>query len=180
MRLLKGLAAAAAVLGFLIDPLVGGFLSLYGQKMAVKRQVARHIVRPSADDGIVLLTFTQEETRTLLRWEHPREFEYDGQMYDIIETTERGDKVTYRCWWDRAETRLNERLRALAARAFREIPKLGGERAPLPPDLHAFCRTDAGGWSAVRPGLAPEGPVALIGFYASAVLFPASPPPWAA
>gem|GEM_PF-402666 len=177
---LAGLAAAAALVALLFDPLLGNLLVLHGRKMAVKHQVARHIVRGVADDGLVLLKFTKEESRTLLRWEHPREFEFDGQMYDIVETIDLGDSVHYRCWWDKAETALNERLRALALRALGESPKLGGERAPLLPDLKPFCRIDAGGIDVPRPAPAAERLHAPAGLYGPVFLTPPAPPPWTA
>lgn len=62
-------------------------------------------------DGLVELTFSVEETRTKLRWEHEREFEYKGQMYDIVEIKSAANgTITYTCWPDDEETKLNKKL----------------------------------------------------------------------
>ena len=72
---------------------------------------------------LVLMKFTQSESQTKLRWEHAKEFEFDGQMYDIIETEIKGDSIFYRCWWDHAETMLNKQLKNLVADALEKDPK---------------------------------------------------------
>ena len=71
---------------------------------------------------LVLLKFTHEESQTKLRWVHSREFEYDGEMYDIVEKEESGDTISYWCWWDYEETQLNRKLRDLVADAMGHHP----------------------------------------------------------
>ncbi len=67
---------------------------------------------------LVLLKFTKEETQTKLRWEHSKEFEYDGQMYDIVSKEVKGDSIFYRVWWDHEETKLNKQLVKLVTSAM--------------------------------------------------------------
>ncbi|CAM3293554.1 hypothetical protein AEQU2_00479 [Aequorivita lipolytica] len=69
-------------------------------------------------EELVLLKFSKEETQTKLRWEHSKEFEYDGQMYDVVSKEIKGDSIFYRCWWDHEETKLNKKLQKLVASAF--------------------------------------------------------------
>lgn len=69
-------------------------------------------------DALVLLKFSKKEIPTKLRWEHSKEFEYDGQMYDIVDVKVKGDSIFYRCWWDHEETALNKKLKKLVALAF--------------------------------------------------------------
>jgi len=121
-RWLAGLLA----LGFLVDPIAGVSAWLQVEKAMVKKEVRRHIISGIDKDGLVLLEFSRTETEPLLRWEHSREFEYDGQMYDIVDSWVVGDTVYYRCFWDRAETRLNEQLRKLAVRSHGAAPQFGG------------------------------------------------------
>lgn len=66
---------------------------------------------------LVLLKFTKKETRTKLRWEHSREFEYNHRMYDIVEKKTVGDTVYYWCWYDHMETMLNFKLEELVSQA---------------------------------------------------------------
>ncbi len=72
--------------------------------------------------AFVLLKFTKEESETKLRWEHSREFEYAGQMYDVVEAAEQGDTTYYYCWWDHEETKLNLQLSGLVAHAMGKNP----------------------------------------------------------
>ena len=66
-------------------------------------------------DELVLLKFTDEESQTLLHWEHSKEFEYKGEMYDVVESKTEEDTVYYWCWWDNEETELNKQLDDLVA-----------------------------------------------------------------
>ncbi len=69
-------------------------------------------------EELVLLKFSKEESETKLRWEHAEEFEYNGQMYDIVSHEIKGDSIFYRCWWDYDETDLNKKLKKMVAIAF--------------------------------------------------------------
>lgn len=101
-------------------PLMVGYLHL--QQRAVKKAVKRSLMTRVADDELVLLRFSRSETETQLRWEHSREFEFDGEMYDIVRTVETADSVAYWCWHDHEETVLNRRVERLAALAWGKHP----------------------------------------------------------
>lgn len=64
---------------------------------------------------LVLLKFTRAEKETKLRWKHSKEFEFKGQMYDVVESEISGDTLSYRCWWDNEETGLNKKLTNLVS-----------------------------------------------------------------
>ena len=66
---------------------------------------------------LVLLKFSKKDTEKKLSWKHGHEFEYNRQMYDIVETAVKGDTVFYRCRKDHEETRLNRQLKELVARS---------------------------------------------------------------
>ncbi len=78
----------------------------------MRRQVEKNLLNGVQSDQLVLLTFTKAECREKLRWEHSGEFEFNGQMFDIVKTEVQGDTLRYWCWWDRKETALNRQLRA--------------------------------------------------------------------
>jgi len=108
----------------LLDPAAGTFTWLHYKKMFVKKEVQQQI-----DDGIdksklVLLKFTEEETRTKLRWEHSREFEYNNKMYDIVEIKTVGDMFYYHCWYDHEETMLNRQMGELAGQVLGNDPSV--------------------------------------------------------
>jgi hypothetical protein len=84
----------------------------------VRKEVKRKIIAGLDRDDLFLVALTQEESQIELRWEHSKEFEYKGQMYDIVETEWKDGVIYYWCWWDHEETSLNQKLNKLAAHAF--------------------------------------------------------------
>ncbi|MBK7106785.1 MAG: hypothetical protein IPH62_16035 [Ignavibacteriae bacterium] len=56
------------------------------------------------------LKFSKDEIKTKLYWEHSKEFEYNGIMYDVVESINLHDSVEYICWQDDEETELNKRF----------------------------------------------------------------------
>lgn len=59
------------------------------------------------------LKFSKRDIQEKLRWEKDHEFEYQGKMYDIVETYKEQDSIAYWCWLDREETALNKKLHRL-------------------------------------------------------------------
>lgn len=88
-------------------------------------------------EELVLLKFTSLEAQTKLRWEHSKEFEYRGQMYDVVSYETKGDSIFYRCWWDHKETQLNKRLKILVAKALDQDKNNGDALL----NLHFFLGT---------------------------------------
>ena len=64
-------------------------------------------------DEQLLWKFSIEDARLKLDWEHSREFEYKGEMYDVIRAETKGDSIWYWCYWDRKETKLRKELNVL-------------------------------------------------------------------
>lgn len=64
---------------------------------------------------LVLLSFSKVQSTKELSWEHSHEFEYRGEMYDVVETDTLEDSIHYWCWCDHAETNLNRQLKELLA-----------------------------------------------------------------
>jgi hypothetical protein len=178
--IVRSLAGLLAVL-FLSDPGAGTSAWLQIRKAIVKDQVRRHILSSPDRTGLVLLEFTKTETESLLRWEHAREFEFDGQMYDIVDSWSEGETVFYRCFWDRAETRLNQLLRAIALRSFGAAPKFGADEGfgPGTQGTRAFLVARAwplrDPWLLFPPSLRSDAPGC-----SSRSLRPPTPPPWTA
>lgn len=74
------------------------------------------------EQELVWLKFSAEEARSELEWEHDREFEYRGQMYDVVRSEVKGDTTFYLCWPDAAETALNRQLEQLVAESTTHDP----------------------------------------------------------
>lgn len=101
-----------------IAPVGVFYLYIQFEKLTLKRERIEKLAIGKGVNEIVFLKFSNQETETKLRWKHPKEFEYDGQMYDVISKEIIGDSIIYKCWWDHEETKLNKRLKKLVASAF--------------------------------------------------------------
>jgi hypothetical protein len=93
------------------------------QKKQVKREIKWKIANHLDRDELTLLKFSSKETKTKLQWKHSKEFEYNGDMYDIVTSESRGDSIVYWCWWDNKETQLNKQLAQLVLRSLNRDPQ---------------------------------------------------------
>jgi hypothetical protein len=59
---------------------------------------------------LVLIQLSRADAKKKIDWEHSKEFEFEGEMYDVVEFEETADSVKYWCWWDHEETLLNKNL----------------------------------------------------------------------
>ncbi len=115
---LKKRVVAISLLFILFAPVATIYLYLQFEKSAIRREIKWKMIAGLDKDELVLLKFTKEEAKKKLRWEHSKEFEYNGQMYDIVSTEINGDSITYHCWWDHEETKLNKKLKKMVSMAF--------------------------------------------------------------
>jgi len=107
----------------LIAPALTTYFWIQYQKSLVKREVKWKMIEGIDKNELVLLKFTDVESKTLLRWKHSKEFEYNLQMYDIVETKVVGDSLYYWCWWDYKETELNKQLAELVKNTLNNSPQ---------------------------------------------------------
>jgi len=96
-----------------ITLLVGTYVSLKLHEKQVRKEVKLKMISGLDKHELVLLKFTEKETQTNLLWKHSKEFEYNGQMYDVVESLIQGDSIFYWCWWDCIETKLSQQLNDL-------------------------------------------------------------------
>lgn len=94
---------------------MGIYLWMQGRVEVAQKAAASHIKKQLQKEDEVLLEFTTYESITLLVWEHSREFEYKGEMYDIIRMETNGDSVWYWCYHDKKETKLRKNIQSLLA-----------------------------------------------------------------
>jgi hypothetical protein len=101
------------------------FLTSFYIKMKIsdlKNEVRERIESGIEESQLSLLTFTLEKASGTLRWEHDREFEYDGIMYDVVKSDTVGNMVFFWCWKDHRESELNKQLEELAGIAMNKDP----------------------------------------------------------
>ncbi len=106
-----------------VAPVTTTYIILKYQKKQVKREIKWKLISGIDKEELVLLKFTEEEKQTQLNWKHSKEFEYKGEMYDIVETKIVGDTTYYWLWWDHEETKLNKQLNQLVSFALGHNPK---------------------------------------------------------
>jgi len=86
------------------------YLYLNHQRYQIKREVKWKIIEGIDKSELVLIHLSKAEAKERLDWEHSKEFEFEGEMYDVVEFEEAPDSVKYWCWWDHEETALNQNL----------------------------------------------------------------------
>lgn len=120
---LKGKLLGILLILCFVAPVATTSIVLQIQKKQVKKEVKRKLIQGINKSELVLLTFSEEEKNTKLKWKHAKEFECDGEMYDVVETKVVGDSTHYWVWWDDEETKLNHQLDDLVFLAFGNHPK---------------------------------------------------------
>ncbi|MCC6251572.1 MAG: hypothetical protein IT238_03815 [Bacteroidia bacterium] len=85
------------------------------QKKQIKKEIKRKMIAGIDKNELILLKFTEKENCTLLKWKHAKEFEYQKQMYDIVDSFVIRDTTYYYVWWDSAESSLYQQLNQLLA-----------------------------------------------------------------
>ncbi len=97
----------------LLLPTAGGVIWLQVEKALVRREVKHRMMESIPRDQLVRLAYSHRQAEHELAWEHDREFEYLGEMYDVVEKYETTDSLIVYCWPDREESALNRKLRKL-------------------------------------------------------------------
>jgi len=104
-------------------PFLGTYAWLSGRVASAKDVAQVKIKKAIPPEDQMLWTFSLNDARTKLFWEHSREFEYRGEMYDVIRSETRGDSVLYWCYWDRKETKLKKQLNVLVMKMMGPGPQ---------------------------------------------------------
>ena len=107
----------------LIAPAVVTYSWLQQRKRAVKKEVKWKMIAGIDKNELVLLKFSKEEIATKLQWKHAKEFEFNNQMYDIVDKVVSKDSIQYWCWWDFKETKLNKQLDDLLVGVYQHDSK---------------------------------------------------------
>ena len=110
------------LLACLVVPFVGYYLFLQHKKTQVKKDIRLNLSSFVGNDNLVALSFSKEDIKTL-KWKDNHEFEYKGQMYDIVESNIVGETIHYKCFHDTKETSLNKKIEQLIARITGSNPQ---------------------------------------------------------
>ena len=127
-------------------------------------------------NDLVFLKFSKKESESELLWEHSCEFEYKGEMYDIVHSEEKGDTIFYWCWWDHDETILNRQLDNLATQAMGHNPGIQANTKSIATFLFSLFIPKTVEWDAfTRFQYAAQPPANSL--YSSIKISPPIPPP---
>lgn len=112
-------------------PIIGTYGWLSFQQYQTKKAVKRKLKDSLNKDQLVRLAFTPKQADAELYWEHSKEFEYRGEMYDVVEQETIGDSTIYWCWWDNEETEFNRQLAELVEDALDTNPDHSKQKKKL-------------------------------------------------
>lgn len=115
---------------------MGTYSWLSFQQYQTKKAVKNKLKHSISKDQLVRLAFTKQAEQELY-WEHSKEFEYRGEMYDVVTTEHHGDSTVYLCWWDNEETELNQEL----AELVEDVLDTNTERSKQKKKLLNFLKT---------------------------------------
>lgn len=104
----------------LLLPSAGTYVWLSLHKIQLKKEVKKTLIASIEMEELVLLKFSKEDAEKKLEWEHSKEFEFEGNMYDIVKTQVINDSISYWCWLDYKETKLNKKLNKILIGALEE------------------------------------------------------------
>ncbi len=125
----------------------------------------------------MLLSFSAKEVKEKLRWEKSGEFEYKGQMYDVVEMKIIKDSIHYICYQDKAETKLNLHINKVIALALSQDSPNRETQKFLTTFFQSFYLQDHFKWNSDIPITSLKGHKDKRFHCSSAYLTPVVPPP---
>ena len=128
---MKGKVTSIVLLFLMVVPLTTSYFFVQLQKMQVKKEVKWKMIAGLDKEELVLFKFTEAESQSKLKWEHAKEFEYQGEMYDVVEIEIRANTIYYWCWWDHKETKLNRQLEELVTQVLDQDTTIQGNQRKL-------------------------------------------------
>jgi len=82
---------------------------LQHEKGIAKSEMSEYL-QAYAKKDVVDIIVHKDQIHTILEWEHDREFELSGEMYDVISSQIIGDSIIYQCLHDAKESSINKRM----------------------------------------------------------------------
>lgn len=143
---LRNLLHISPLLLVLLFPSGLAYLFFAWQKHQVKETVKAQLLAGMDASELTELKLSKADARTLLEWEEEREFEYQGQMYDVVDTAIEGDSIRYRCYRDHAESRLKREMRRLVAKPLKDDPATAGNALRLITFFQSLFCVEAPSW----------------------------------
>lgn len=144
---MRKLLQISPLLIVLLCPSALAYLFFAWQKHQVKEAVKAQLLAGIDASELTELKFSKADARALLEWEHSREFEYLGQMYDVVSITEEADSIRYLCYRDHAESRIKQELRRLPALPVKGSPATSGNAQRLATFYQSLFCVEGPSWA---------------------------------
>ncbi|SMD36928.1 hypothetical protein SAMN04488029_3148 [Reichenbachiella faecimaris] len=176
-KLLREKFVAILFLFVLIVPPVATIGWLRFEKYQLRRQIKRQLMVYIDRNELVKFKFSDQEVENELVWEHAKEFEYQGQMYDVVHRKELGDSTVFWCWWDHEETKLNQQLLSITNRAFGNDPHKKETQTHLITFLKSLYAQEKMQWEACITLSTVDSCTAFCQTFYSFLSSPPTPPP---
>lgn len=120
---MKGKATSILLFFCLMAPILVTFSSHVYLKKQIRKEVLIKITCGIDHSELELLTLSNKQCLTELKWENTEEFEYKNQMYDVVQKEHKNDTTYFWCWSDKKETKINKKLDEILAHTFGNHPK---------------------------------------------------------
>jgi hypothetical protein len=98
------------------------FAYLKMERKAIRKTIKHKIIDGIDREELVLLVFQKNEINQQVKWKHSKEFQFKGEMFDVVEKEFANDSVYYWVWWDKQETALNQKVASLVRQNFAQNP----------------------------------------------------------
>ncbi len=121
LSILKQLNGILFLLCILV-PIMGTYAWLHYQREQIHEEVKQQILSGIDREELVVFKFSLADSK-LLDWKEDREFAYQGQMYDVVESRIMADSIQYWCWWDQKESQIEKQIEECTARLFHQNPQ---------------------------------------------------------
>ncbi|MBN8684834.1 MAG: hypothetical protein J0L99_19450 [Chitinophagales bacterium] len=106
----------------LLLPSAGSWLCLQQALKTQRRTVKYQLLQGLDRDQLQMFAFSKNDAARVLHWEHTREFEYQGQRYDVAEQRESSDSLYLLCLWDSRESQIHQQIKSLLSAALADAP----------------------------------------------------------
>ncbi len=126
---MKGRIPAVLLILVLIVPVSATMLWLKAEREEIREKVQEMIGNHLEDEDLTRIQLSLDEAASELRWNNPKEFVYGSAHYDVVKTLRDSDSITFFCWEDEEETKLDKKLNRLLQKALgSDQPTQQGER----------------------------------------------------
>ena len=159
---------------------VGLYCYWWRNLQRVKKEVKISFLKGLPNTALVTLRINKKDAAAVLHWEHKGEFEYQGQLYDVVDSLQRNDTLFYSCWWDKKETHIKRRLKALMANILeQDLPQRENQKRLYVFFKSLFCGPPPSvAWTLRAPRFEMQRPVVQQGYSLSTFKSaPPAPPP---